>query len=175
LAVMTDAYSQVATRQRYPGGAATASGGHYAARVAPGTAHVSATGSFDRAEVVALYRAVGWTAYAEHPDTLLAALEGSSRVVVARREGRLVGLARVVSDGATIAYLQDVLVDPAEQRTGLGRWLVTEALEPYAAIRQKVLLTDDEPGQRAFYESLGFVEASELPGGPLRAFVRLDG
>jgi GNAT superfamily N-acetyltransferase len=127
------------------------------------------------AEVVALYRSVGWTAYSEQPRTLQAALAGSSRVVVARRDGRLVGLARVVSDGATIAYLQDVLVDPAEQRAGVGRALVAAALEPYAAVRQQVLLTDDEPGQRAFYQGLGFTEAGAHPRGPLRAFVRIDG
>ncbi len=50
-------------------------------------------------------------------------------------------------DGATICYLHDVLVHPEAQRAGVGRALVRAALEPYAAVRQKVLLTDDEPGQ----------------------------
>jgi GNAT superfamily N-acetyltransferase len=135
----------------------------------------AAAGSVDLAEVLRLYRSVGWTAYADHPETVRAALAGSSRVVVARQDGRLVGLARVVSDGATIAYLQDVLVDPSQQRTGVGRSLVTAALAPYASVRQKVLLTDDEPGQRAFYEGLGFTDAAAHPRGPLRTFVRLDG
>jgi GNAT superfamily N-acetyltransferase len=142
--------------------------------VADGSVRVQAERSPDPTEVLALYRAVGWTAYAENPAVLGAALDGSSRVVVARRDGRLVGLARVVSDGASIAYLQDVLVEPAQQRTGLGRALVAAALEPYGHVRQKVLLTDDQPAQRAFYESLGFAEAGDVPGGPLRAFVRVD-
>ena len=60
------------------------------------------------------------------------------------------------------------------QRTGLGRRLVEAALEPYAAVRQKVLLTDDEPGQKAFYESLGYAETSGYGDGTLRAFVRFD-
>jgi GNAT superfamily N-acetyltransferase len=80
----------------------------------------------------------------------------------------------VVSDGATIAYLQDVLVHPDHRRTGTGRRLVVAAFEPFAHVRQKVLLTDDEPGQRAFYEALGFTEAHEHPGAPLRSFVRFD-
>ena len=142
--------------------------------MAHGSVHVQAERSLDPAEVLALYRAVGWTAYTENAAMLGAALDGSSRVVVARRDGRLVGLARVVSDGASIAYLQDVLVEPAQQRTGLGRALVAAALEPYVHVRQKVLLTDDQPGQRAFYESLGFSEAGDIAGGPLRAFVRFD-
>lgn len=53
-----------------------------------------------------------------------------------------------------------------------GRLLVTEALAPFEAVRQKVLMTDDEPGQRAFYESLGFAETRDLDDGPLRAFVK---
>lgn len=128
----------------------------------------------DPAVVLALYESVGWTAYTVDPSTLMAALAGSSRVVVARRDDQLLGLARVVSDGVSICYLQDVLVRPEAQRAGIGRRLVDVALEPYAEVRQKVLLTDAEPGQRAFYESLGYREAHDHPDGGLRAFVRFD-
>ena len=126
------------------------------------------------AEAVWLYRSVGWTVYADAPEVLQAALSGSARVVLARRAGGLVGLARVISDGATICFLQDVLVHPEAQRAGIGRRLVQVALEPYTSVRQKVLLTDDEPGQRAFYESLGYSETRDFRSGTLRAFVRFD-
>jgi GNAT superfamily N-acetyltransferase len=125
----------------------------------------------DQAELLALYNAVGWTAYTRHPASLSAAIAGSSYVVTARRGPRLVGLARAVSDDATVCYLQDVLVVPDEQRSGIGRALVAAVLGRYAAVRQKVLLTDDEPGQRVFYESLGYREAHDRG---LRAFVRFD-
>ncbi len=138
-------------------------------------ATIEASPQLDMGEVVALYRKVGWTAYADDAVTLAAALAGSSRVVAGRVDGRLVGLARVISDGATICYLQDLLVHPDTQRRGVGQALVRAALEPYAAVRQKVLLTDDEPGQRAFYESLGFRETRDHDAGSLRAFVRFDG
>lgn len=127
-----------------------------------------------QAELAGLYDAVGWSAYTRDLDTLDRAVRGSSLVVTARRDGRLVGLARVLSDGATIAYLQDVVVLPDEQRGGLGRRLVEEAIAPFASVRQKVLLTDDEPGQRAFYEALGFAETRDFEDGSLRAFVRFD-
>src|SRR5207247_10916375 len=71
------------------------------------------------------------------------------RTLSARREDRLVGLARVISDRASICYLQDVLVAPDEQRTGIGRELVRTALQPYSGVRHKVVVTDDEPAQRA--------------------------
>ena len=137
-------------------------------------ATIAASTSPDLGDVVALYRAVGWTTYADHPEMLQAALAGSTRVVTAHRSGRLVGLARVISGGASICYLQDVLVHPDEQRNGTGRQLVLAGLEPYAGVRQKVLLTDDEPGQRAFYESLGYTEVHEYADVTVRAFVRFD-
>ena len=127
-----------------------------------------------RDELAALYDAVGWAAYTKDLETLDRAMRGSTRVVAGRRDGRLVGLARIQSDGATIAYLQDVVVHPDEQRGGLGKRLVEEAFAPFASVRQKVLLTDDEPGQRAFYESLGFAETRDFEDGSLRAFVRFD-
>ena len=132
------------------------------------------------AAVVRLYDAVGWSAYTDAPQTLASGLAGSAQVAVAWEGQDLVGLARVVSDGHTVCYLQDVLVDPRHQRTGLGRRLVELVLAPFAHVRQKVLLTDTEPGQKAFYESLGYRQAGgDLPedddgGLPLRAFVRFD-
>lgn len=123
-------------------------------------------------ETLDLYDAVGWSAYTARPETLERSLLGSRHVVTARRDGALVGLARVVGDGAVIAYLQDVLVHPAAQGQGIGRRLVEEVLAPFDAVRQQVLLTDAEPGQRAFYEALGFVEVHDHDPG-LRSFVRL--
>ena len=125
-------------------------------------------------ELVALYSSVGWSAYTGDPATLTAAVQGSSFVVAARDGGALVGLARAVSDDASICYLQDVLVDPDHQRRGIGHRLVDAVLDRYAHVRQKVLVTDDDPGQRAFYESLGYREVREHGNGSLRAFVRYD-
>ncbi len=121
-----------------------------------------------------LYSSVGWTAYTDQPEVLAAALAGSHHVVLAYDSEALIGLARVVSDGASIAYLQDVLVHPDHQRSGLGSALVEAVMAPYAAIRQKVLLTDGEPGQRAFYEAVGYHQVGHPgPGEELRAFVRV--
>ncbi len=124
-------------------------------------------------ELLELYAAVGWTAYTDDPDLLVAAVRGSHAVVTARDRGALVALVRTVSDGATIVYVQDVLVHPDHQRTGVGGAVLREVLGRYGHVRQTVLLTDAEPGQRAFYESLGFVEAHDAAPAPLRSFVLL--
>lgn len=125
-----------------------------------------------RSEVIGLYDSVGWSAYTDDPDALMMGLHHSLRVVVARIDGHLVGLARVIGDGATICYLQDVLVSPSARRQGLGQLLVQEAFAPFASVRQHVLITDEQDAQRSFYESLGFAQLGETVAG--RAFVRMN-
>lgn len=122
----------------------------------------------------ALYDSVGWSAYTQNPEQLARAVGHSTRVVTAWEADTLVGLARVLTDTETIVYVQDILVNPAHQRSGVGRMLLVEALKPYQHVRQTVLLTDAEPQQRAFYESLGFTEIRDVDGGQLRSFVRLS-
>lgn len=51
-------------------------------------------------EVLALYNAVEWLAYTKDPDNLQRALDGSSTLVAAHDGQALVGLARIISDGA---------------------------------------------------------------------------
>ncbi|WP_426764363.1 GNAT family N-acetyltransferase [Pseudarthrobacter sp. 1G09] len=125
-------------------------------------------------EILELYRAVEWLAYVNEPDTLVRALEGSSTLVAAHDGQMLVGLARIVSDGASICYLQDILVRPSHQGRGIGRALAERALGQYPHVRQKVLITDNEPKQKAFYEALGYTQVEEFQGGSVRVFVRFD-
>lgn len=125
------------------------------------------------AELVNLYRSAGWTAYTDDPAKLVDAVNGSHTVLVARTDsGELIGLARTISDGHTIAYLQDILVTPEHHRRGVGGALLDEVLARTEHIRQLVLLTDTETAQRAFYESRGFIEAHDFRPNELRSFVR---
>jgi len=134
--------------------------------------------SFDqqpsRDELLALYDAVGWTTYTAEPDRLVQAVANSTWVVTYRDDDdTLVGLARVVSDLTSIAYIQDLLVAPTHQRSGIGGALLDGVLERCHGIRQVVLVTDAEAGQRAFYESRGLQEVHDVRPAPLRSFVRL--
>ena len=129
--------------------------------------------TFSDSEVLALYDSVGWTAYTREPAALVAGIRGSSFVVTARSTGgRLVGLARAISDDASICYLQDILVDPGFRKSGAGRALLQEVQTRYRHVRQMVLITDNEPGQRAFYEALGFTEGSDFHPEPVRVFAQ---
>ena len=121
-----------------------------------------------------LYASVGWTAYTREPETLERAFTGATYVVGAWEDETLVGVCRVLSDDASILYVQDILVDPDHQRRGIGRALLERVLDRYSHCRQKVLMTDDRPEQKAFYEALGFTRLDLREGPTLRAFVKLS-
>ncbi|MGD8753419.1 MAG: GNAT family N-acetyltransferase [Anaerolineales bacterium] len=69
-------------------------------------------------QIVYLYNSVGWITYTstEQLPKLQQAIRNSSYVVTAWSGENLIGMARCVSDDVSIAYLQDILVDPAYQR-----------------------------------------------------------
>ena len=113
-------------------------------------------------EILRLYSAVGWTAYTDNPDTLEQGFRHSLLTLAAYEEDELIGLIRVVGDGFTIVFIQDLLVDPAHQRQGIATALVRAVLARYPDVRQVELVTDNTPKTIAFYKSLGFTEFSEI-------------
>ncbi|KAF4449683.1 hypothetical protein F53441_7084 [Fusarium austroafricanum] len=71
--------------------------------------------------------------------------------------GKLVGIARCVTDFVTFAYLTDVWVDPACQGKGIGSWMVQciqEILDEMPYLRRAMLLTGDWERSVPFYEKL---------------------
>ncbi|MFT4703894.1 MAG: GNAT superfamily N-acetyltransferase [Bradymonadia bacterium] len=126
-------------------------------------------------QAIALYESVGWSSYTAEPDALHSALAHSTWLRCLYEDDVLVALARVVSDDATMAYLQDVLVHPEHQRRGHGQALVEAAMERFAHCRQFILMTDDDAKQTAFYESLGLLRTDKVTQVTLRTFVRLKG
>lgn len=124
-------------------------------------------------QILSLYDSVGWSAYTDDPEVLIQALTNSTFAVYAYdQQQQLAGLIRVISDNATICYVQDILVRPSAQRSGIGRALFDAVLQKFQHVRQLVLITDDMPQQRAFYESMGLTEGAEFEHGVIRVFAR---
>ena len=117
--------------------------------------------AYDALELLPLYAAVGWTNYTARPEMLERAFSSSLCVLAARAGGRLAGVARAVGDGASVLYVQDLLVLPEYQRRGLGGRLLRELLARYPDVYQTVLLTDDTPEHAAFYGGAGFKSAEK--------------
>lgn len=91
-----------------------------------------------------------------------AAIAGSrSYAVHHRATGALVAYARAVTDGATFAWLADVVVDPAHRGNGLGRAVVAGALADLEAIGLKRILLKASDDGRRLYERAGFTPVPE--------------
>ena len=73
-----------------------------------------------------------------------------------------VGFTRVVTDFATVAYIADVIIDPAHRDKGLGKWLMDVVLnDPRWKDRFQLLVTDDA---HTLYERFGFSTSYRLMG-----------
>ena len=114
-------------------------------------------------EVLPLYEAVGWTNYTQNPTMLKAAYKNSLHILGAlNEEGKLVGVLRAVGDGASILFIQDILVYPEYQHQGIGTKLLQQTLEKYKNVYQIQLATDDSKKTISFYESNGFTSLTSL-------------
>ena len=84
--------------------------------------------------------------------------------------GRQVAYARVVTDGATFAWLCDVIVDPAVRGLGVGMRLVEGVVTDLetTGIKRTLLKTDDAHG---LYERFGF----DVLGDPELWMIRFGG
>jgi GNAT superfamily N-acetyltransferase len=87
-------------------------------------------------------------------ETLTRALRNSLCFSLFERD-RQIGLARVISDFATYAYLCDVYVIESRRGRGLGTWLIRCVLEhpDLATLKRISLITHDAEG---FYARHGF-------------------
>ncbi len=118
--------------------------------------------NYNETEILRLYAAVGWTAYTQDAESLRRGYEHSLLVLGAYEGEELLGIIRAVGDGATIVFVQDILVYPEQQRKGIGSALLQAVLDRYAGVRQIELVTDNTEKTVAFYKSMGFRELSEL-------------
>lgn len=111
-----------------------------------------------------LRRAAGWQAFPRRQCE--SGLQASLFCVCVRQQERIVGMGRIVGDGAIYFYLQDVVVRPECRGQGVGRAIVDRLLEllrrhaPGMPIRLMAA-----PGSARFYENLGFKRrAEDRPG-----------
>ena len=107
-------------------------------------------------DVFYLYQAVGWTNYTNQPQILEQALSHSLAIYLALDGDTVVGLIRLVGDGFSSVFVQDLIVLPSYQRQGIGSNLMKEALIDYKDAYQIQLVTDQTEKNLGFYRSLGF-------------------
>ena len=113
-------------------------------------------------DVLRLYQAVGWTNYTNQPQMLEQSLAHSLAIYVARDGEEIVGLVRLVGDGFSSVFVQDLIVLPSYQRQGIGSTLMKQALADYKDAYQVQLATEESEKTLGFYRSLGFETLSSF-------------
>lgn len=92
------------------------------------------------------------------PEALRRSFEQSQHVAFARDGDRLIGMARLLSDGVCNAYLLDVWTSSNYRRQGIASAMIGRLLDQVPG-QHVGLQTDDA---QAFYESLGFRSQPEF-------------
>ena len=79
---------------------------------------------YNEQEILPLYESVGWVSYTKRPKMLQEAYLHSLKIYAAYVENKLAGIIRVVGDGSSVVFVQDLLVYPEYQRQGIGTALL---------------------------------------------------
>jgi aralkylamine N-acetyltransferase len=114
--------------------------------------------AWDNEEIVHLYRAGGWWRDEYDPAAIPGLIRGSFAFAVAidRKSGRAVGMGRVLSDGVSDGYIQDLVVLPAFRKGGIGKQIVAMLVSACKKAGIAWIALVAEPGTEAFYRPLGF-------------------
>jgi GNAT superfamily N-acetyltransferase len=114
--------------------------------------------SWDEGEIADLYRAGGWWKEEYDPAQLRHLIRGSYLFAVAvdKKTGRAIGTGRVISDGVSDGYIQDLVVLPEYRGSGIGAQIVNTLVRK--CIERGIFWIGliAEPDTEKFYLPLGF-------------------
>ena len=105
------------------------------------------------AELLQLFTQAHW-ACQRNQDEAERLLQKTDVFVTVRDEGRLIGFGRALSDGIFRALLDDIIVDQAHRKQGVGGIIVKTLVEQLSGI-EEIYLNTDPPLER-FYGKHGF-------------------
>jgi GNAT superfamily N-acetyltransferase len=114
--------------------------------------------SWDEVEIANLYRAGGWWKEEYDPEELPHLIKGSFLFAVAVniKTGRAVGMGRVISDGVSDGYIQDLVVLPEYRKTGIGTQIVSTLVKKCIELGISWISLIAEPDTEKFYLPFGF-------------------
>lgn len=118
--------------------------------------------NYNEDEIISLYKSVGWVNYTNNPLMLKESFANSLKILGAYDNEKLLGVIRVVGDGHSVVFIQDILIYPEYQRKGIGTALLKRVLQDYKYVYQKHLLTENTEKTIQFYKSLGFTMDTDM-------------
>jgi len=117
---------------------------------------ITAVTPTEEKELAKLYREAGWWDGQGDGEWIRQLPQRSALFLVARCQGQIVGMGRVIADGVSDGYLQDVFVTESFRKQKIGAELVRSLTAAATAMGLEWLLLIAAPGKTKFYESLGY-------------------
>jgi GNAT superfamily N-acetyltransferase len=100
------------------------------------------------------------------------------RILIAEREGALIGCVEVARAGEGVGYFGMLTVDPTRQAAGLGKLLIAAAEQAasraFGATRMELAVVDKRPELIAYYERRGYAATGEVRPFPAPEAIPLD-
>ena len=114
--------------------------------------------AWDEEEIAALYEAGGWWKEEYKTEDLRHLIWGSFAFVVAIdiKTGRAIGMGRVIADGVSDGYIQDLVVLPQYRKSGVGTQIVAALVNRCLQSGITWIGLIAEPDTEKFYRPLGF-------------------
>ena len=114
--------------------------------------------SWPEDEIVELYKAAGWWKDSYDKAGIHQLIVGSFvfAVAVDKKTEKAIGMGRVLSDGVSDAYIQDLMILPPYRGHNLGKKLVQALVDHCFSKGILWIGLIAEPGSSQFYTTLGF-------------------
>ncbi|HQP72126.1 MAG TPA: GNAT family N-acetyltransferase [Methanoculleus sp.] len=114
--------------------------------------------AWDVDAIADLYRAGGWWKEEWNPAGLSSLIRGSFAFAVAVESStsRTVGMGRVISDGVSDGYVQDLVVHPNYRDRDIGTMILSALLKECTSAGVTWIALIAEPETEAFYARSGF-------------------
>jgi len=109
-------------------------------------------------DIITLYKVGGWWKDHYKKTGITPLIKGSFAFAVAvdNKTNKTVGMARVLSDGISDAYIQDVVVLSEYRKRGIGKKLILKLIDYCKKQDINWIALISEPDQEEFYKKLGF-------------------
>lgn len=92
--------------------------------------------------------------------------DADKRILVATRDGAMIGCVEVAREGEDVGYFGMLTVDPRQQAAGLGKLLIAaaerEAARAFGAKRMVLAVVDKRPELIAYYVRRGYAATGEV-------------
>jgi ribosomal protein S18 acetylase RimI-like enzyme len=114
--------------------------------------------SWPKEDIVNLYKSAGWWKSSYNSTGIDSLIKGSFAfaVVIDKKTNKAIGMGRVISDGVSDAYIQDLTILKNYRGNGLGKNLVKFLID-FCNSKDLIWLgLIAEPNQDEFYTKLGF-------------------